>query len=96
MKEKDRLHFGTAEKARGPLESLFRQLDFKPLAFGTFAEMSSNVKEVIDMAVEYGAEHRGRMMAATTVGGVRAALRRRYKTQQLILLLKSIIFYYLI
>ncbi len=47
MKEKDRLHFGREETAKGPLESLFRQLDFKPLVFGTFAEMSSNVKRSI-------------------------------------------------
>ncbi len=81
MREKDRLHFGTAETARGLLESLFWQVDFKPLVFGIFAEMSSNVKEVVDMAVEYGAEHLGRTMAATTVDGVKAALKRRYKTQ---------------
>jgi hypothetical protein len=80
MKEKDRDHFGTDETARGPLETLFRRLDFKPLVFGTFGEMSSNVKEVLDMAVEYGVEHLGRTMAATTVDGVRIALRRRYKT----------------
>ena len=59
MKEKDRHYFGTAETARGPLESLFRRLDFKPLVFGTFGEMSSNVKEVVNMAVEYGVEHLG-------------------------------------
>jgi hypothetical protein len=80
MKEKDK-HFGTAETARGPLESVFRRLDFKPLVFGTFGEMSANVKEVVNMAVEYGVEHLGRTMAATTVEGVRTALRRRYMTQ---------------
>jgi len=63
------------------LESLFRRLDFKPLVFGTFREMSSNVKEVVDMAVDYGVEHLGRTMAATTVDGVKTTLRRRYKTQ---------------
>ncbi len=41
LKEKDREHFGTTEDSKGPLESLFRQLDFKPLVFGTFAECSS-------------------------------------------------------
>jgi hypothetical protein len=50
-KKKDRKHFGTAETARGPLEGIFRRLDFKPLVFGTFGEMSSNVKEVLSMAV---------------------------------------------
>jgi hypothetical protein len=34
------------------LENLFRRLDLKPLVFGTFGEMSSNVKEVVNMAVE--------------------------------------------
>ena len=33
------------------------------------------------MAVEYGVEHMGRTMAATTVDTVKTALRRRYKTQ---------------
>ena len=33
------------------------------------------------MAVEYGVEHLGRTMAATTVDGVKIALRSRYKTQ---------------
>ncbi len=42
--------------------------------------MSANVKEVVDMAVEYGVEHLGCTMAATTVDGVRTALRRRYRT----------------
>jgi hypothetical protein len=62
------------------LESLFRRLDFQPLVFGTFGEMSTNVKKVVNMAVEYGVEHLGRSMAATTVDGVRIALRRRYRT----------------
>ncbi len=81
IKEKDRQHFGTAESAREPLESQFRRLDFKPLVFGTFGEMSSNVKEVGNMAVEYGVEHFGRTIAATTVDEVRTTLRRRYMTQ---------------
>jgi hypothetical protein len=80
-KERDEQHVGTAETTKGPLESLFRRLDVKPLVFGTFGEMSSNVKEVVNMAVEYGVEHFGRTMAATTVDGVRTTLRRRYMTQ---------------
>ena len=79
-KEKDRQYFGTAETTRGPLEGLFKRLDFKPLVFGTFREMSSNVKEVVNMAVKYGVEHLGRTMAAKTVDGVRTTLRRRYRT----------------
>lgn len=81
MKEKDRQHFGTSETVRGPMEGIFRKLDFKPLVFGTFGEMSSNVKVVVDTAVEYGVEHLGRTMAATTVDGVRTTLRRRCRTQ---------------
>ena len=76
LKEKDREHFGTRDGSRGPLESLFRQLDFKPLVFGTFAESSTNVKAVLEMAMEYGVEHLGRTMAATTVEAVeRVAVR---------------------
>jgi hypothetical protein len=81
MKEKDRQHFGTAETARGPLESIFRKLDFKTLVFGTFGEMSSNVKVGVNMLVEYGVEHLGRTMAVTTVYGARTTLRRRYRSQ---------------
>ena len=81
MKEKDREHFGTAEIARGPMESVFRRLDIMPLVFGTFGEMSSNVKEVVNMAVEYRVEHLDRTMAAMMEDGVRTAMRRRYMTQ---------------
>ena len=38
MHKKDMTHFGTVEGAIGPLEAIFRQQDFKPLVFGTFAE----------------------------------------------------------
>ena len=41
LKEKDREHFGTAGGNRGPLESLFRHVDFIPLVFGTFGQCSS-------------------------------------------------------
>ncbi len=51
------------------------------MVFGTFAECSTNVKVVLKMAVEYGVEHLGRTMAATTVESVKSALRRRYWTQ---------------
>ncbi len=43
--------------------------------------LSTNVKDVIDMAVEYGVEHLGRTMAAPTVDAVRMALKRRYRAQ---------------
>ena len=74
-------HFGTAEGTVGPLEAIFRHLDFKPLVFGTFAEISNNVRDFIETSVVYGVEHLGRTMAAITVDAVRMALRRRYMTQ---------------
>ena len=81
LHQKDKDHFATAEGAVGPLEAVFRTLDFKPLVFGTFAEASTNVAEFVELAVEYGVEHLGRTMAATSIDSVKAALRRRYKTQ---------------
>jgi hypothetical protein len=81
LHKKDKTHFATAEGSVGPLEAIFRTLDFKPLVFGTFAEASTNVGEFVELAVEYGVEHMGRTMAATSVESVKAALRRRYKTQ---------------
>jgi hypothetical protein len=65
----------------GPLEAIFKTLDFKPLVFGTFAEASTNVGEFVELAVDYGVEHLGKTMAATSVESVKAALRRSYKTQ---------------
>jgi hypothetical protein len=70
-----------AERARGPLEIIFIQLDFKPMVFGSFAEMSSNVKDFVEMAVEYGVEHLDMSMAASTPDGLMVALRRRYIAQ---------------
>jgi hypothetical protein len=56
-------------------------LDFKPKVFGTFREMSSNVKDFVDLAMDYGAEHLGKSMEASTMDTVRQALKRRYKAQ---------------
>jgi len=81
LKRKDRVHFGTSSDIRGPLENLFRKLDFKPKVFGTFREMSSNVKDFVDLAMDYGAEHLGKSMEASTMDTVRQALKRRYKAQ---------------
>jgi len=81
LHKKDKDHFGTAEGAVGPLEASFRQPDFKPLVFGTFAETSSNVRDFIETTVEYRMERLGRTVAATTVDAVHIALRRRYMTQ---------------
>ena len=80
LHKKDQTHFATAEGLVGPLEAIFRTLDFKPMVFGTFAEASTNVGEFVELAVEYGVEHMGRTMAATSVEYVKAAVRRRYKT----------------
>ncbi len=63
------------------MEAVFRQLDFEALVFGAFAAMSINVHNLLEMAVDYGAKHLGRTMAATTVEAVKATLRRRYMTQ---------------
>jgi hypothetical protein len=52
------------------------------MVFGTFhGETSSNVKVFIDLAVDYGAEHLGKSMPASTMDMVRQALKRRYKAQ---------------
>jgi hypothetical protein len=53
-------------------------LDFKPLVFGTFAESSLNVKNFVETAVEYGVEHLGTSMEASTPDVLRVALRRRF------------------
>jgi len=74
-------HSGTAEGARGPLEVLFRQLDFKPTVFSSFAEISSIVKDFVEVAVEYGVEHLDTYMDASTPDALRVALRRRYRAQ---------------
>jgi len=78
---KDMTHFGTAEGDRGPLGVLFRELDFKALVFGSVAEMSSNVKDFVEMTVEYGVEHLGTCMAASTPDVLRVASRMRYRAQ---------------
>ena len=43
----DMAYFGTVEGAIGTLEAIFRQMDFKPLVFGTFPECITNVREFI-------------------------------------------------
>jgi hypothetical protein len=37
-------------------------MDFKPLVLSSFGEMSTNVKDYINLAVYYGAEHLGGTM----------------------------------
>ena len=81
LHQKDQAHFATAKGIVGPLEAIFKTLDFKTMVFGTFAEASTKVGEFVELAVEYGVEHLCRTMAATSVESVKAASRRRYKTQ---------------
>jgi predicted aldo/keto reductase-like oxidoreductase len=51
------------------------------MVFSTLGEMSSNVKDFIDLAMDYGAEHLGKSMAASTIDRVRQALKKRYRAQ---------------
>ncbi len=67
----------------GPLESFSRQLDFKPIVYGTFGGMSSNGKNFVHLAVDYGAEHLGESMVTSTLDLARHDLKRRYLAQML-------------
>ena len=71
------------------MEVILRELDFKPLVFGTFAEMSSNVKDFVEMAVEYGVEHLGSCMSTSTPEVLRVATRRRFGAQLCMALLRG-------
>jgi hypothetical protein len=51
------------------------------MVFGTFGEMSSNVKDFVDLAMDYGAEHLGKSKAALTLDTLRQALKPRYRAQ---------------
>jgi hypothetical protein len=81
MKRKGGVHFGIGADDKGPLETLFRQLDFKPMGFFTFGKMSYNVKDFIDLAVDYGAEHLGLTTETSSMDTIHQALKRRYKAQ---------------
>jgi hypothetical protein len=41
--------------------------------------MSSNVKDFVEMAVEYGVEHHDTSMAASTPDILKVALKRRFR-----------------
>jgi hypothetical protein len=43
--------------------------------------MSTNVKDYIELAVDYGAEHMGRTMACTTMEAMETTLRRRFRSK---------------
>ena len=76
LHKKDKKHFNTPDGQRGPLETIFRQSNFKGLVFGTFGEMSSNVLDLVALAVDYGTEHLGRSIAASDIDVIRATIRR--------------------
>jgi len=52
LKRKDSMQFGTSEVGKDPLETIFRQIVFKPLVFVSFGEMSSNVVNMVETSVE--------------------------------------------
>ena len=81
LKHKDQTNFRTAQNARGSIEAIFLQLDLKPLVFGSFTEMSSNVKNFVDTVVEYAVDHLRISMATTTPEVVRTTIRRRFKAK---------------
>jgi hypothetical protein len=51
------------------------------MVFGTFGKMSSNVKDFVVLVVDYGAEHFGKSMTATTLNTFRQVLKLRYIAQ---------------
>ena len=51
LKRKDSVHFGKSEQSKGPLETNFRHTVFKPVVFGSFGEMSSNVVALVETTV---------------------------------------------
>ena len=80
MRQKDREHFGIQEGGKGPLESIFSQSDFQGLAVGTYGEISSNVRKMVSIAVEYGYKHPGASILASDLDAVKNSIRRRFHT----------------
>ena len=80
MRQKDREHFGIQEGGKGPLESIFSQSDFQGLAVGTYGEISSNVRKMVSIAVEYGYKHLGGSILASDLDAVKNSIRRRFHT----------------
>ena len=78
--QKDREHFGIQEGGKGPLESIFSQSDFQGLAVGTYGEISSNVRKMVSIAVEYGYKHLGASILASDLDAVKNSIRRRFHT----------------
>ena len=85
MRQKDREHFGIQEAWKYPsLESIFSQSDFQGLAVGTYGEISSNVRKMVSIAVEYGYKHLpGRFYPwlASDLDAVKNSIRRRFHTR---------------
>ena len=80
MRQKDREHFGIQEGGKGPQESIFSQSDFQGLSVGTYGEISSNVRKMVSIAVEYGYKHLGASILASDLDAVKNSIRRRIHT----------------
>ena len=63
------------------MEGILRKMNLQPLVFGTFGEASSNVRDFVEMAVDYGAHNLGGSMIAVSLNVVKMALRRRFRAQ---------------
>ena len=49
------------------------------MGFGTFGRMSSNVRDFVNIAVDYGAKHLGSSIVAMSMEAVRQGLKRRFR-----------------
>ena len=67
-------------RAHWRLESIFSQSDFQGLAVGTYGEISSNVRKMVSIAVEYGYKHLGASILASDLDAVKNSIRRRFHT----------------
>ena len=74
----DKKYFDTGETDTGPLETILRQGDFHGLAFGTYGEISSNVRKLVSMATEYGHKHLAKTIMAKDLDAAKATIRRRF------------------
>ena len=61
-------------------EHLQPESDFQGLAVGTYGEISSNVRKMVSIAVEYGYKHLGASILASDLDAVKNSIRRRFHT----------------
>ena len=54
------------------------QSDFQGLAVGTYGEISSNVRKMVSIAVEYGYKHLGASILASDLDAVKNSIRRPF------------------